>query len=422
MQQSNGHRAKRHVRQAAAAPGAHRELGARRGSEQGGPGRAVLHSGLHEHVRVIGLHLAHCGPEARLDVVRDAKYPDSAQTARSGTSRSAASVAANSRAARDAGAGLGSDLRDEATDKQDHRAGGEDQGSFLARLPASSMVAEVEAMPNLLANDKLLRRVAAAICGATTLDEAEPWVRLTEPNIIEVHASVGPEQWLADPSGRARYLSAGAVLFNLRLAIRCSGLEANVRLPRDVEESATLVATILVIPGAPPSAAESRLFAIIDRPPSGWRQRVHRVSHPDREGLEQAAGAEHATLRLLSSQEAAELRARIAAEERELAGGGQAGLTRSRGPRPDLGVLITGGDGPHAWVEAGQALQRVMLTAAGCGLAAVPLYQPIEVHDMLAEAGWWPGTGTPQVLVEFGPGRGRRATSVRPVAAVPTTR
>jgi hypothetical protein len=275
-------------------------------------------------------------------------------------------------------------------------------------------------MPNLLADDTLLHRITDAVCGATTLDEAEPWVRLVEPNIVEVHADVGPEQWLADPSGRARFLSVGTALFSLRLAIRRSGLEAAVRTLPDAGVCATLVATVALAPGGLATQEESELFAAIERPARGWRLRVHRLSRPDRDRLERAASVEHADLRLLSRPETNALRARIAAEQRELAGGGRATPARRRGPV--VGVLVTGADGPVAWLAAGQALERVLLTAASCGLAAAPLYQPIEVHDMLAEADWWPGEGTPQVLVEFGPGRYPKATPPLSVAVVPPAR
>jgi hypothetical protein len=302
---------------------------------------------------------------------------------------------------------------------QDERLAVEDQGTFPRRLGGWELGGGGGAVPNLLADDALLQRIANAVCGATTLDEAEPWVRLTEPNSIEVHADVGPEQWLADPSGRARYLSVGAALFNLRLAIRRSGLEPVVRLLPESDRSPTLVATLLLSPGSPATQEEGELFAAVDHQVRGWRLWVPRLSKPDRQRLELAARAEHATLRLLSGPEAVALRARIATEERELAGSVRVSQTRLPWPHPVLGVLTTGGDGPQAWLEAGQALQRMLITAADCGLAAVPLYQPIEVHDMLAEAEWWPGEGTPQVLVEFGPGAGRRGTSPVSIAAVP---
>lgn len=275
-------------------------------------------------------------------------------------------------------------------------------------------------MPNLLADDALLHRLTDAVCSATTLDEAEPWVRLVEPNIIEVHADVGPEQWLADPSGRARYLSVGAALFSLRLAIRRSGLETAVRTLPDAGGGGTLVATVALAPGGPATQEESELFAAIERPARGWRLRVHRPSQPDRDRLEWAASVEHADLRLLSRPETSALRARIATERRELAGGGRATSTRRRGPV--VGVLSTRADGPDAWLTAGQALERVLLTAASCGLAAAPLYQPIEVHDMLAEADWWPGEGTPQVLLEFGPSAHPQGAPPLSVATVPPTR
>jgi hypothetical protein len=42
-------------------------------------------------------------------------------------------------------------------------------------------------------------------------------------------------------------------------------------------------------------------------------------------------------------------------------------------------LLTTAGDGPCDWVNAGQALQRVLLTSAACGVAAALHSQPLEL-------------------------------------------
>ena len=49
---------------------------------------------------------------------------------------------------------------------------------------------------------------------------------------------------------------------------------------------------------------------------------------------------------------------------------------------PRLAVLSTARDEPGDWLRAGQALQRVLLTATRHGVATSLLYQPIELHDM----------------------------------------
>src|SRR5262249_44147159 len=48
-------------------------------------------------------------------------------------------------------------------------------------------------------------------------------------------------------------------------------------------------------------------------------------------------------------------------------------------PDPTLVVLSTAGDGPEAWLRAGQALERVLLTATVRGLASTPMTQPLEI-------------------------------------------
>jgi hypothetical protein len=86
--------------------------------------------------------------------------------------------------------------------------------------------------------------------------------------------------------------------------------------------------------------------------------------------------------------------------------------------RPQLAVLATPSCARSDWLRAGQALQRVLVTATLRGIAASPLTQPLET------AGAWlvrdPRSGfeCPQMILRFGYGRPVPHTSRRPVSEV----
>jgi hypothetical protein len=81
-------------------------------------------------------------------------------------------------------------------------------------------------------------------------------------------------------------------------------------------------------------------------------------------------------------------------------------------------VLSTDGDRREQWVHAGQALQRVLLTATRLKLATTPISQPVElpaVRELLTDtaAGRWA-----QIIVRLGYGQPAPATPRRPLAEV----
>ncbi len=77
--------------------------------------------------------------------------------------------------------------------------------------------------------------------------------------------------------------------------------------------------------------------------------------------------------------------------------------------QPRLAVLSTARDEPNDWLRAGQALQRVLLTATRHGLATSLLYQPIELHDIEQQNDrWWPWPECPQMIIRFGYGPAER--------------
>jgi hypothetical protein len=66
-------------------------------------------------------------------------------------------------------------------------------------------------------------------------------------------------------------------------------------------------------------------------------------------------------------------------------------------------LLTTAGDRPVDWVNAGQALQRVLLTSATCGVAAALHSQPFELAWLRTFIRTQLGNGSyPQLLLRLG--------------------
>jgi hypothetical protein len=86
---------------------------------------------------------------------------------------------------------------------------------------------------------------------------------------------------------------------------------------------------------------------------------------------------------------------------------------------PSSARITTARDRPEDWLQAGQAMERVLLLATRAGLATSFATQPPEwtdlrqpLRDPLA------GTGYPQVLLRLGYGPRGSGTPRRPVADV----
>jgi nitroreductase len=103
---------------------------------------------------------------------------------------------------------------------------------------------------------------------------------------------------------------------------------------------------------------------------------------------------------------------------RDFGGPGRAGqLDFER--EPLLAVLGTTGDRPGDQIQAGQALQRVLLTATNLGLAASMFSQPIEVPAVREQLRLALGRhAPPQMLLRFGYAVEAPASPRRPVSEV----
>jgi hypothetical protein len=78
-----------------------------------------------------------------------------------------------------------------------------------------------------------------------------------------------------------------------------------------------------------------------------------------------------------------------------------------------VALLTTSSDGPGDWVSAGQALQRTLLFATSCGLAAALHSQPLEIPQLrdFIKIHFCDGA-CPQMILRFG-ATGQTAVSVR---------
>jgi hypothetical protein len=306
-------------------------------------------------------------------------------------------------------------------------------------------------MTKLLADDGTVRRIAAAAAAAPSIHNTQPWRLCPGANdLLEVHADPDRALWVADPHARALYLSCGAALFNIRLAIRMAGHNPLVWPLPNAQQSPFVLAVIEAEPARPPSTAERGLFDAI------WQRHTNRGPFADRPlpesvqvALEQAAGFEFATLRMLIAQDAATVLDLAARADRALitdfdhqvelegwiaTGSRTDGIPVSALPPrpghgmapvrdfssvtpalerptatfeqfPQLAVLTTARDEPADWLRAGQALQRILLAATMHGVCASFLYQPIELRDMRGKAALaWPWPENPQMIIRFGYG------------------
>jgi len=297
---------------------------------------------------------------------------------------------------------------------------------------------------------RLIDELVRAAVAAPSMHNTQPWrFRIQDAgSTIELHLDPARMLPVGDPDGRAVHIACGAALLNVRVAVADAGLRPDIRLLPSPDQS-LLLAEIRLGGRHHPTRWERELHAAI------WRRQTNREPFSNRlvppgirAELAEAACLEGATLAFLDRDEAERV-LRLAAEaERDLladpayraelarwAGGhrDRDGIPGSAlGPRspegrdpvrdftperrpapmryawfeehPQLAALSAGPDGPVAWLAAGQALQRVWLTATCRGISVCPLTQPLET------AGAWQvrdprsAAGPPQMILRIGYG------------------
>ena len=285
---------------------------------------------------------------------------------------------------------------------------------------------------------------------APSMHNTQPWRFRRRHDGIDVLADDSRRLRVADPTGWAVRIACGAALFNLRLAFAVHGHTPLVRL-RPEPHDPTLLARVAAGPPRPPTPAERQLYATIPRRHSNRAPFARQpVPAEVRAQLLETARVEGAWLELLIGPSAVGAIAEIAHSAStvlhrdpdylaELAmwtrldcvtvdgvpaeAGGPSPephhlLPRrpfaAAGSRPDPGVepeplvaiLGTPGDLPGDQLTAGQALQRILLTITGAGLATSMLSQPIEVASAREQLRIALGRyGIPQMVLRIGYGQ-----------------
>ncbi|MDN3359762.1 hypothetical protein [Actinomadura sp. DC4] len=298
---------------------------------------------------------------------------------------------------------------------------------------------------------------------APSVHNTQPWWFGVRGSRLTVHADADRRLDVADPDGREMLISCGAALFTLRLAARHLGYAAEERLWPDPERT-MLLADVDIARQRPATADEQRMFAQVSR------RRTHRGGFtPERpppallSKLSNEARREGASLRLVADPRARQAMAALSetAEQTqrlsvdyttEVARWAPApGDHRNDGVQPGaypreprhtapyfatrdfargqgwghhdgdsrdatgtVALLMTPGDTPADWLNAGMALQRVLLCAAEEDVSAAFHTQALELpelRDFIRTR--FCGGAHPQMLMRLGHTGGEPADGVR---------
>ena len=311
------------------------------------------------------------------------------------------------------------------------------------------------------ADDESLFQVIRMAQMAPSVHNTQPWVFwIRADDRMELRASVsgraesgllGPDRRLlaADPLSRELAISCGAALYNLRLAFRVMGHDVAVWLLPDQANDSSLLASVEIVTGRinSPTVKEQKLYSAIPQRHTNRSPFTNEVIPPTvQQAMKRAAFQEEGWLRGLDRTQAGKW-VRAAAEAdtkleedtgymtelnrwtrdrnpgsgvpaaaagacgkkggapvRDYGVGGRPGERFER--HPQLLALSTDSDQPIDWLRAGQALQRVLLTATLHGVSASFLTQPMELSDHQDQPRrwpWhWPFAEVPQMVLRVG--------------------
>ncbi|GAA1747275.1 Acg family FMN-binding oxidoreductase [Luedemannella helvata] len=308
----------------------------------------------------------------------------------------------------------------------------------------------------------LIAAVEAAV-RAPSVHNTQPWRFRLRDRTVDLYADPTRQLPTSDPDGHALRLSCGAALLNLRLGLAHQGYGVAFQLLPDRTDP-ELLARVEVVGRARPTWREETLYAAIARRHSNRQPFLATFVAPDlRARLVQAARDEGAWLDLMIGPVALDMvaellrvadgllntyegyRSELAQWTRRSDADPDGVPSSAGGPAPDPGdllvtrdfggpprpagrtfetdplvaVLGAHGDLPADDLIAGQALQRVLLTATANGLSTSLFSQPIDVPAIREQLRLGlRRTGSPRILLRAGYGVPGTPTPRRPLAEV----
>ncbi|HEY5987642.1 MAG TPA: hypothetical protein VIV12_14900 [Streptosporangiaceae bacterium] len=305
---------------------------------------------------------------------------------------------------------------------------------------------------------------------APSVHNTQPWRFRVDGNAMELLADGSRKLATLDPSGREMLISCGSALFGLRLAVRYLGYVPAVSLLPDPGQE-DLLARVYLGPKLPITVRERRLLAAVPHrhthrgpfsPGPLSAGLLTRLQHDAvTEGGELVLLDSTAVYQRLSALVAAagqwqrgsaeirdelrqwtrpagseardgvpvsayppvtsELRAKMARgrlAQRDFDLGRGTGQAETGGvPPAATAVLATPSDTPIDWLNAGQALQRLLVNAASSWVFASLTSEPLESRTIRTMLGRALGLmGSPQMVLQFGRAHTAAATARRPVS------
>lgn len=305
---------------------------------------------------------------------------------------------------------------------------------------------------------------------APSIYNTQPWLFKVTGSEIAIYVDRARALPVSDPHGRNLVISCGAALYHLRIAIRHFGYEPVVRTFPDLDVP-NLLAFIRLGERKEVTPEEERLFMAIKKRRtirSGFRDEA--IPSGTMQQLRDSAVGEGAHMFALQDRneqqalidlirEAYEIRQKDAPFMNEIQAWTNSGwadypindmsyaapppgaeaLQASRMLRgleneqllmwnddikpghPAFVVLATRGDGMASWLSTGQALARVLLTAADLGLNTSFLNQPVGIDSLRDRVRSLVGGELfPQVILRIGFGVPGKPTRRLPVDRVAT--
>jgi len=304
-------------------------------------------------------------------------------------------------------------------------------------------------------DQQVVRDIVEQASRAPSIHNTQPWRFIGSGDTLQLWTDESRGLAVIDPTGRARHLSCGAALLHARVAAAAAGFLPSVallpepaqpqhladlrlaeggaddldaelagaigarRTIRSAFTSETLPDEILaelrraaeqegcwarLVDSSDDAAAVAVLLARADETESAdpaYREELRRwtmAGDDATEGIPSSAIPDVAP-----SQRGSNYRLRDFEPDREPG----APADEDAGPppveRPTVMVLGTTDDDVEAWLVAGQAVGRVLLTAAARGVAASPLTQPLEIPDARRRLTLELGVvGHPQMMLRLG--------------------